>query len=84
MPQHKSAIKRVRQSNKLRVANREKRSRMRTLARKVLETTEKEQAQAILSDAVSYIDRLACKGLIHKNTAANRKSSLVRHVNNLG
>jgi small subunit ribosomal protein S20 len=84
MPQHKSAVKRVRQSSKLRLANREKRSKMRTLARKVLQSNEKEQAQSLLNDAVSYIDRLACKGLVHKNTAANKKSSLVRHVNNLG
>ncbi len=84
MPQHKSAVKRVRQSSKRRLANREKRSRMRTLTRNVLEATEKEQGQARLGDAVSYIDRLACKGLVHKNYAANKKSMLVRHVNNLG
>ncbi|MBP3192211.1 30S ribosomal protein S20 [Natronogracilivirga saccharolytica] len=83
MPQHKSAEKRVRQSAKRRLANREKRSRMRTLTRKVLETDKKEQAEPLLNDAVSYIDRLACKGLIHKNTAANRKSRIVRHVNSL-
>ncbi len=84
MPQHKSAEKRARQSLKLRLANREKRSKMRTLTRKVMETQEKEQAEVLLKDAVSYIDRMACKGLVHKNTAANRKSTLVKHVNNLG
>lgn len=57
---------------------------MRTLARKVMETKEKEQAELLLKDAVSYIDRMACKGLLHRNTAANRKSMLVRHVNKLG
>ncbi|MDG5768053.1 30S ribosomal protein S20 [Balneolales bacterium ANBcel1] len=84
MPQHKSAEKRVRQSAKRRLANRDKRSKMRTLSRKVFEAGDKEQAQALLVDAVSYIDRLACKGLVHKNNAANKKSRLVRHVNNLG
>ncbi|MDI6400395.1 30S ribosomal protein S20 [Balneolaceae bacterium ANBcel3] len=84
MPQHKSAEKRVRQSAKLRLSNREKRSKMRSLARKVLESNEKEAAQALLPDAISYIDRLACKGLLHSNNAANKKSRLVRHVNKLG
>lgn len=83
MPQHKSAEKRVRQSAKRRLANRDKRSKMRTLTRKVFETSEKERAEKLLGDAVSYIDRLACKGLVHKNNAANKKSKLVRHVNNL-
>lgn len=69
---------------KRRLANREKRSRMRTLTRRVLESQEKEQAEVLLKDAVSYIDRMTVKGLVHKNTAANRKSSLVKHVNNLG
>ncbi len=84
MPQHKSAEKRARQSAKRRLANREKRSRMRSLTRRVLESQEKEQAEVLLKDAVSYIDRMTVKGLVHKNTAANRKSSLVKHVNNLG
>jgi small subunit ribosomal protein S20 len=84
MPQHKSAEKRARQSMKRRLANREKRSRMRTLTRRFLESQEKEQAEVLLKDAVSYIDRMTVKGLVHKNTAANRKSSLVKHVNNLG
>jgi small subunit ribosomal protein S20 len=84
MPQHKSAEKRARQSAKRRLANREKRSRMRTLTRKVMETQDKQQAETLLKDAVSYIDRMTTKGLVHKNTAANRKSSLVKHVNNLG
>ncbi|MEX2657404.1 MAG: 30S ribosomal protein S20 [Balneolales bacterium] len=83
MPQHKSAAKRVRQSVKRRLANRQQRSQMRTLARKVLESKDKEQAQPLLNDAVSFIDRLTCKGRVHKNTAANKKSRLVKHVNSL-
>lgn len=83
MPQHKSAEKRVRQSARRRIENRSKRSKMRTLTRKVLESSKKEEAQDLLTDAVAYIDRLACKGVVHKNNAANKKSQLVRHVNNL-
>ena len=83
MPQHKSAIKRVRKSAKLRLANREKRSKMRTLTRSVLQATDTDSALTHLSQAVSYIDRMACKGILHKNNAANKKSRLVRHVNTL-
>lgn len=57
---------------------------MRTLTRKVMEAQDKEQAETLLKDAVSYIDRMTTKGIVHKNTAANRKSSLVKYVNNLG
>jgi len=49
-----------------------------------MEAQDKEQAETLLKDAVSYIDRMTVKGIVHKNTAANRKSSLVKHVNNLG
>lgn len=83
MPQHKSSIKRVRQEKKRRAHNRTLRSRLRTLYKKVLSTTNKEEAQTALNDAVSYIDRMAVKGIIHKNNAANKKSRLVRYVNNL-
>lgn len=83
MPQHKSSIKRVKQDAKRRLHNRSLRSKMRTLVRDVLKNSEKESAETSLKAAVSYLDRMACKGIIHKNNAANKKSALVRYVNNL-
>ena len=83
MPQHKSAIKRVRQTIKRRNANRMKRSKMRTLFKKVLASTSKAEGDAVLNSAVSYIDKMAKVGIIHKNNAANKKSRLVRFVNKL-
>jgi small subunit ribosomal protein S20 len=83
MPQHKSSIKRVRQDKKKRLHNRTLRSKMRTLTKKVLNTDSKEEAESALKDAVSYIDRMAVKGIVHKNNAANKKSRLVKYVNNL-
>ena len=83
MPQHKSSIKRVRQDIKRRIHNRALRSRMRTLIKNVLKSTEKESAEKNLKDAVSYLDRMAVKGILHKNNAANKKSTLVKFVNNL-
>ncbi len=83
MPQHKSSVKRVRQDAKKRIHNRTLRSKMRTLVKGVLKSTEKESAEGSLKKAVSYLDRMACKGIIHQNNAANKKSTLVKYVNNL-
>jgi small subunit ribosomal protein S20 len=83
MPQHKSSIKRVRQDIKRRIHNRALRSKMRTLIKKVRQETDKATAEQYLNDAMSYLDRMAVKGILHKNNAANKKSSLVKFVNNL-
>jgi small subunit ribosomal protein S20 len=83
MPQHKSAIKRVRQNEKRNEHNRRLRSTMRTLVKKVTKTSDKAEAETALRSAVGYLDRMAQKGIIHKNNAANKKSSLAKHVNNL-
>lgn len=83
MPQHTSAAKRVRQNEKRRARNRYHRSRMRTLIKKLRQTEDKDQAQALLDDTKAYLDRLATKGIIHKNKAANYKSKLEHHVNTL-
>lgn len=83
MPQHKSAKKRLRQNKKRQEANRARRSKLRTLVRKVLESTEKEQAEKNLQEAMSFIDRASTKGILHENTAARKKSRMTRHVNSL-
>ncbi len=83
MPQHKSAIKRVRQNEKRNEHNRRQRSTMRTLVKRVTKTTDKTEAETALRAAVGYLDRMAQKGIIHKNNAANKKSSLTKLVNNL-
>lgn len=84
MPQHKSAEKRVRQNAKRRERNRMHRSRMRTMVRKLKETSDPAEASTQLDDIKAYIDRLTSKGIMHRNKAANTKSKLERHVNNLG
>lgn len=80
MPQHKSAEKRVRQTEKRRTRNRLHRSRMRTLLKKLAVATDKTEATDLLNTAKAYLDRLAAKGIIHKNKAANTKSALDRSV----
>ncbi|SHF39509.1 SSU ribosomal protein S20P [Fodinibius roseus] len=83
MPQHKSAIKRVRQNEKRRKHNQPQRSKMKTLVKNALETTDQEQAQEAVREATSYLDKMAAKGLVHENFAARRKSKLAQHLNNL-
>ena len=83
MDRHPQQIKRERQDIKRRSRNVSNMSRLRTQIKTVLELTDKEKAQVEYAKAVSYIDKAAGKGLIHKNTAARRKSQITRHVNSL-
>jgi small subunit ribosomal protein S20 len=83
MAQHKSAEKRARQSAKRRTINKEKKSEMKTLLRNVTTEKDKEKAAGALKEAVSTLDKLASKGLIHKNKAANQKARLAKLVNKL-
>jgi small subunit ribosomal protein S20 len=73
----------MRQNKKRRDHNKSRRSRMRTLVKKVLTTTEKELAEKHLNEAVSYLDRIATKGIIHPKNAARKKSQLTNYVNTL-
>lgn len=77
----KSAIKRARQNEKRRTANRIYLSSARTgvkKARRLIETGDLEQAELQVASAVSALDLAAQKGVIHKNNAARRKSRLVK------
>ncbi len=80
MPQHKSAIKRVRQIERRRKRNIMNRSRMRTAIKKIRNAPDKESAVKELSSTLSVIDSMVNKGIIHKNKAANLKSKLSKHV----
>jgi small subunit ribosomal protein S20 len=82
----KQAKKRVRQSEKHRQRNASRRSMLRTLIKKVLHAIENknlEAAQAAYKEAVPVIDRLATKGLIHKNKAARYKHNFSNHIKRL-
>jgi small subunit ribosomal protein S20 len=73
------ARKRARQSEKRRSHNASLRSLARTNIKKVvaaIATGDAEQAQAAYNSAIPVIDRLADKGIIHKNKAARHKSRL--------
>lgn len=83
MAHHKSAIKRIRSSEKQKMRNRHYKSKMRTEIKKVLNTREKEAAETQFRKAMSVLDRLASKGIIHANNAANHKAKLAKYVNSL-
>ena len=83
MPQHKACEKHVRKSKKANIKNRSDWSKLRTVIRQVLDSKEEKAAQDRLKAAVSFIDKCAGSGLIHKNNAANKKSRLFIHVNRL-
>jgi small subunit ribosomal protein S20 len=80
MPQHKSAEKRVRQSAKRRAHNRYYKVMMRNALKAVKAATTKETIVEETRKATRVLDRLAAKGLIHKNFAAHRKSQMARLV----
>ena len=81
MAHHKSAIKRIQVSERQNERNRMYKTKMKTAMKKVLNAQTKADAAAALNNAVSVVDKLVAKGIIAKNTAANRKSRLMRHVN---
>ena len=83
MANHKSAIKRIRQSEKRRVHNKYYHKTTRNAVKALRNTTEKEAAEKLLPKVASLLDKLAKKNIIHKNKAGNLKSSLQVHVNGL-
>ncbi|PLX23273.1 MAG: 30S ribosomal protein S20 [Ignavibacteria bacterium] len=84
MPQHKSAKKRMRTNARKRAYNRMNKSRMKTAIKDLRDTQDKTVAEEKYKDVTTILDRLATKGIIHKNTAANRKSKLAKFVQTLG
>ena len=77
-----SEIKRDRQSRKSNLRNRHYKSMMRTAIKNVL-TADKNDASDLLTKAISTIDRVCTKGVIHSNNAARHKSKLTKYVNSL-
>ena len=77
-----SELKRVRQSIKNRTRNRHYKSLLSTTIKKV-KSADKKEAQSELKKAISAIDKIASKGIIHRKNASNKKSKLTKHVNQL-
>ncbi len=79
MANHKSAIKKYRRDEKLRIINKMNRSKMRNkikLFKKKIDSKEFEEAEILFPKVISIIDKTAIKGTIHRKTGARYKSRL--------
>jgi small subunit ribosomal protein S20 len=79
----KSALKANRQNVKRREHNRGMRSNLRSALKAIraaLDGKDIDAAKAALSKTVSIVDKMAAKGIIHRNTAGRYKSRLAAHV----
>ena len=86
MANHKSAIKRNRQSQKRRAVNRSNTQRLRTQLKKIklaIGANNKEDVQKLLAPTLSLIDKSIQKGVLHKNAASRQTSRLMHGVNGL-
>jgi small subunit ribosomal protein S20 len=80
----RSALKRIRSSEKKRERNRFFRSTARTQikqARRLIDEGKMEEAETAVHQAISALDTAAQKGIIHRNNAARRKSRLMQQFN---
>jgi small subunit ribosomal protein S20 len=75
----KSAVKRIRQNERRRVRNRAVRSQVRSAVKEARAAQGPEQRTSI-AEAIRALDRAVTKGVIHRNTAARKKSSLARRL----
>lgn len=82
MANTKSAKKRMRQSERRRVRNRMVRSKVRTAVKvaRTAVTSGGGDARAAVLEAIRTLDRAVTKGVIHRNTAARKKSALARRL----
>ncbi|GAB4253830.1 MAG: 30S ribosomal protein S20 [Vicingaceae bacterium] len=80
MANHKSAIKRIRQTATKTALNKYQHKTTRNAVRKLRATTDKKTAEELFPKVVSMLDKLAKKNIIHKKKAGNLKSKLSKHV----
>lgn len=80
MANHKSALKRIRSSETKRLRNRYQHKTTRTFIQRLRTSTDKSESEELLKQVSGMLDKLAKKNIIHKNKAANLKSSLTKKV----
>ena len=84
MANHKSSLKRIRQTEKRRLHNRYYAKTMRNAVRKLRATTDKATAIEMYPSVQKAVDKLAKMSIIHKNKASNLKSKLAKYIQKLG
>jgi small subunit ribosomal protein S20 len=83
MANHRSALKAARQAEAKRESNKYHARTMRNTLKKMRKTTDKAEADKMLPELNSMLDKLAKKNVIHRKKAANLKSSIARHAQGL-
>jgi len=83
MANHKSAVKRIQTNSRDHITNRIKLSGLKTQIKKVRAAKNKQEGLEQYKIVTSLLDRLAGKGIIHKNNAANQKAKLATFVKKL-
>lgn len=83
MANHKSALKRIRSNAAKTARNKYQHKTTRTWIKKTRLEENKDEAEKVMRETFSKLDKLVKKNIIHKNKAANIKSKLAKHVHNL-
>ena len=81
MANKKSALNRIRSNEAKRLRNKYQLKTCRTFIKKLKKATDRQEAETLFKKISSMLDKLAKKDVIHKNKAANSKSSLARFIN---
>ena len=84
MANHKSSVKRIRQTKTRTLRNKYYAKTMRNALRKLRTLSDKEEALKLYPVVQKMLDKLAKNNIIHANKAANLKSGLALHINKLG
>ena len=80
MANHKSALKRIRSNEAKHLRNKFQHKTTRNAIKTLRNAEKKKEAEVLLPNVFSMIDKLAKKNIIHANKASNLKSSLTKHV----
>ena len=80
MANHKSALKRIRKNEAVRLRNKYQHKTMRNALKKLRLEEDKKAALEMLPSVISMIDKLAKRNIIHSNKASNLKSKLTKQV----
>ncbi|GLB53845.1 30S ribosomal protein S20 [Neptunitalea chrysea] len=80
MANHKSALKRIRRNEAVRLRNKYQHKTMRNALKKLRSLEDKKEAETLYPTVASMIDKLAKRNIIHSNKAANLKSGLTKRI----
>jgi len=80
MANHKSSLKRIRQTATRTLRNKYQHKTTRNAVKALRDSSDKKEAAVMLPKVSGMLDRLAKRNIIHNNKAANLKSKLTKHV----